>query len=116
MRTNGSVPPTLMALTPEGFMMMVPSHLSNEAGKVKASLRGEYKRDACATLPTSGTLAATLPPKHRRGRAHLRKLHVCQAKGFPVRSSAFRRQGSCPAAFEDPPWTLRCKALQMVPT
>lgn len=66
MATSGSVPPSLMALTPTGFMMYVPDNLSNEAAKDKFAntarlIATGYNADAVAMILESWVTFAQRP-------------------------------------------------------
>ncbi len=66
MEATGSVPPTLMALTPEGFMMFVPASVANENEKDQFANAGRllavgYNATAVAMILESWITFATRP-------------------------------------------------------
>lgn len=66
MGSHGSVPPTLMALTEEGFMMFVPNSIANEKAKDQFANAGRllavgYKATAVAMILESWATFATRP-------------------------------------------------------
>lgn len=66
MKSCGSVPPTLMALTPDGFIMLVPDSVANEKAKDQFANAGRllavgYKATAVAMILESWATFATRP-------------------------------------------------------